>query len=1000
MNKDIKIIMETTFNTVVNEYVSKKQNYNYYESEAQLEDTFIKDLINQGYQYLALNTDQDLILNLRKQLEKLNNIEFTEKEWKDFYNNVIANKAEGLIEKTRKIQEDYKQYIKRESDGSPKNIYLIDKTNVHNNTVQVINQFEENEGNYKGRYDVTILVNGLPMVHIELKRRGVNIREAFNQIQRYARDNFWAGSGLFEYVQLFVISNGTNTKYYSNTTRKEQVEKTLNHKQLQSKAFEFTSNWTDEKNNLITDLKDFTSTFFNKRTLLNILTRYCVFTVDENLLVMRPYQITATEKIINKITISSHYKKEGTKDAGGYIWHTTGSGKTLTSFKTAKLATELDFVDKVLFVVDRKDLDYQTIKEYDKFEKGSANGNKSTEELKKNLEDPLKKIVITTIQKLSNFVKKYKKHDIYNKHLVLIFDECHRSQFGDMNKAITKSFKKYHLFGFTGTPIFAENTNDNVGFQTTEATFGEKLHAYTIVNAINDGNVLPWRVEYLTTFHEKDEIVNKKVKAIDKQSALNNVKRIREIVKYIIDRFDTKTLLTPPASIKNPNPNLTKKKYNSILAVSSIEAAKAYYLEFKKTISEENLNLKVATIFSFNPNEDMNEIDEDFDVSNLDSSSKDFLASAINDYNEVFKTNFSVNGDSFQNYYKDLSEKTKQTQIDILIVVNMFLTGFDAPNLNTLWVDKELKYHNLIQAFSRTNRILNNVKKFGNIICFRNIEQKAKEAIALFGDENANSIVLIKTYEEYYNGYIDKKGEKNPGYKKLIEQLLEQFPLNEQIIGELQKNNFVGLYGKILQYSRWLKPFDEFENNQILTPRQIQDYQSLYLDFYEEKRGKSSDVENINDDLVFEIELVRQVDINVDYILQLIKANWRKNSNLDPDIISKLDSSPDLRNKKDLILEFVKHYDGQDDIEGEFSIFIKESRFNDLKTIIDNNNLNEKATLKFIELCFDFGYLKTIGEEIDKILPPISRFDTNNIRPKIKEKVTNLLQDFFEKYYF
>lgn len=723
-----------------------------------------------------------MILNLRTQLEKLNNFSFSDNEWKQFYSKVISNGNEDIVEKNRKIQDDSVQILTRD-DGATKNIKLIDKKNIHNNFLQVLNQYEEDGGTHETRYDVTILVNGLPLVHVELKRRGVAIREAFNQIKRYQRDNFWAGCGLYEYIQIFVISNGTHTKYYSNTTRNQHIndleEKAADKRKKTSNSFEFTSYWADANNKIIPDLVDFTKTFFAKHTILNILTRYCVFTSENLLLVMRPYQIAATERILNRIKVSTNYKKTGTVAAGSYIWHTTGSGKTLTSFKTAQLATQLDGdvgIDKVLFIVDRKDLDYQTMTEYDRFEKGAANSNTSTKILQKQLEDSNAKIIITTIQKLDAFISKNKTHDIYKKHVVIIFDECHRSQFGEMHDRITKTFKNYHLFGFTGTPIFTVNSGSGKrpDLKTTGQAFGDRLHTYTIVDAIRDENVLPFRIDYINTMKEPGNIKDKKVKAINRENAMLEPKRISDITAYILKHFDQKTyrnqshsyydhriIINVAKMAASKNNTVEEKKqstkvngFNSIFAVASILMAMKYYNEFKKQMKEKGKRLNIATIFSYSPNEEEPEdtlFDENFETDGLDQTSRDFLDSAIKDYNNTFNVNYDISADKFPNDYKDVSLRMKNREIDLLIVVNMFLTDFDATTLNTLWVDKNLRQHGLIQAFSRTNRILNSVKTFGNIVCFRNLEDEVNEALGLFGDKNANGMVLLKTYNEYIN---------------------------------------------------------------------------------------------------------------------------------------------------------------------------------------------------------------------------------------------------------
>ena len=914
---DYNMLISTLESTVVTEYVKEDIPVYTYQSEADLEREFIKNLQNQGYEYLNIHNEEELILNLKDKLEKLNNIIFSEKEWERFFKEKIANKNESIIEKTRTIQEDYIKSFTRDN-GTLVNISLIDKKNIHNNFLQVINQYEEENGNHNTRYDVSILVNGLPLIHIELKRRGVAIREAFNQINRYQRDSFWAGSGLFEYVQIFVISNGTNTKYYSNTTRARHIkEMSYNRRKVKksSNSFEFTSYWADANNKAITDLVDFTKTFFAKHTILNILTKYCIFDTSDTLLVMRPYQISATERILSKIQLANNYKWVGKIDAGGYIWHTTGSGKTLTSFKTAQLASQLDYIDKVLFVVDRKDLDSQTQKEYDRFSKGSANGNTSTKILKAQLEDRYEnksKIIITTIQKLGHFIKQNKNHEVFKKNIVLIFDECHRSQFGELHLAITKTFKNYFMFGFTGTPIFPKNSNGSSKtlFKTTEQTFGDKLHTYTIVNAINDGNVLPFRIDYINTIKEKENIQDKKVNAIDIEKAMSDPNRIREIVSYIIDHFEQKTMRNKHYELKDQR----LSGFNSIFAVSSIPVAKKYYLEFKKQLEEKNKNLTIATIFSYSANEEENTDnldDESFDTENLDLGSREFLGEAISDYNKKFGTNFDTSSDGFQLYYEDLSKRTKNEEIDILIVVNMFLTGFDATTLNTLWVDKNLRMHGLIQAFSRTNRILNSIKTFGNIICFRDLQKETDEAIALFGNKEAGGIVLLKTYEEYYNGYEDDKGREKEGYSELIEELQNKFPIDEQIIGEQNKKEFIVLFGNILKIKNILSAFDKFAGNEILSEREYQDYQSIYIDLYEEiKKIRNTDKESINDDIIFEIELIKQVEINIDYILMKVTEYYKSNKEdkeILIDIKKAINSSLELRSKKELIKNMVAH---------------------------------------------------------------------------------------------
>ena len=999
------IVMETSNSTVVAEYEPLKRKSDSYQSEAALEREFIRMLTEQGYDYLEIHKQDTLVKNLRNQLELLNNYKFTDSEWERFFNNNIANNNDGIIEKTRKIQEDHIQVLKKD-DGTSKNIYLLDKKNIHNNRLQVINQYVENSGNYDNRYDVTILVNGLPLVHVELKRRGVALKEAFNQINRYQRDSFWAGSGLYEYIQIFVISNGTNTKYYSNTTReshiKEQIS-TRNKSKKTSNSFEFTSYWADASNKVINDLVDFTRTFLSKHTILNILTKYCVFTSEELLLVMRPYQIVATERILNKIEVSTNYKKMGTIEAGGYIWHTTGSGKTLTSFKTAQLATNLEYIDKVLFVVDRKDLDYQTMREYDRFEKGAANGNRSTKILQKQLEDTTSRIIVTTIQKLSEFVKKNPSHPIFQKHLVLIFDECHRSQFGDMHKMIVKNFKNYHLFGFTGTPIFSQNATNksNPDFCTTEQAFGDKLHTYTIVDAINDGNVLPFRIDYINTIKQKEDMTDKEVQAINTEEVLASYERVSNVVSYIIEHFDQKTKRNSFYDLKGQRVN----GFNSMFAVASIPMAKKYYLEFKKQLKEKHKDLTIATIYSFAANEEDTADgildDEGFETELLDQSSREFLDFAIGEYNKKFKTNFSSEGNGFQDYYKDLSDKVKHREIDLLIVVNMFLTGFDATTLNTLWVDKNLKQHGLIQAYSRTNRILNSVKSYGNIVCFRDLQEQTNDAIALFGDKDASGIVLLKSYEDYYYGYEDDKGKHQKGYEERIAELIQKYPLGEQIIGEQAKKDFIVAMGNILRLKNILSSFDRFEGNEILSERDFQDYIGTYTDLYEEFKKYKAEEESIKDDIVFEMELVKQVEVNIDYILMLV-SKYHQSNCTDKEILGSIDkaikSSLALRSKKELIDTFISRINVNTEVMSDWTKFVKEQEETDLMKLIEEENLNEEETRKFIDNSFRDGQVKTSGTDIEKILPPMRRFGGGN-RTERKQNIIDKVLKFFEKYF-
>jgi type I restriction enzyme R subunit len=840
---------------------------------------------------------------------------------------------------------------------------------------------------------------------VELKRRGVAIREAFNQIKRYQRDSFWAASGLYEYVQIFVISNGTHTKYYSNTTRashiKEMGDASRQKSKKTSNSFEFTSYWADGNNKVIADLVDFARTFLAKHTILNVLTKYCVFTTEEILLVMRPYQIAACERILSRIEISTNYRKTGTVDAGGYIWHTTGSGKTLTSFKTAQLASALPYVDKVLFVVDRKDLDYQTMKEYDRFEKGAADSNTSTAVLKRQLEDSRSRIIITTIQKLDNFVSRNKGHEVFRMHCVIIFDECHRSQFGDMHAKIVKAFRNYHLFGFTGTPIFAANAGKgkNLAMLTTPQTFGDQLHAYTIVDAINDGNVLPFRIDYVNTVREKEGIQDKDVSAIDVERAMGAPERIREIVRYTLEHFDQKTRRNSYYSLRGKR----MAGFNAMFATSSIPMAMKYYREFRHQIEEGHRQLVVATIFSYAANEDDPEDvlqEEGFDTDSLDQTSRDFLDGAIADYNATFNTNFDTSADRFQNYYKDLSMRVKNREVDLLIVVNMFLTGFDATTLNTLWVDKNLKMHGLIQAYSRTNRILNSVKTYGNIVCFRDLQQATDDAIALFGDKNASGIVLLKSFEDYWNGYEDAGGKHHAGYAELLDALREGYPLGEPIVGEEAEKGFIKLFGSILSLRNILSSFDQFEERDLIAARDLQDYQSVYLDLYDRyRRRDDAEKEDITDDIEFEIELIRQVEINIDYILMLVEKYHAGNCE-DKEILSSIrkavDASMQLRSKKELIESFISSVNVDTQVTADWRRFVLEQEASDLSEIIEAERLKPEETRRFVSNALRDGALKTTGTEIDRIMPPVSRFGGG--RAKKKQGVVAKLRAFFEKY--
>lgn len=1002
---EYQMIVQSPDSTVVAEYTPDKNRADTYQSEAALEQEFLHLLTQQGYEYLPIHQETDLVDNLRRQLEALNDYTFTDGEWKRFFRESIVGANDGIVEKTRRIQQDHVQVLRQDS-GAAKNIYLLDKKNIHNNRLQVINQYEEEGGSHSTRYDVTILVNGLPLVHVELKRRGVAIREAFNQIKRYQRDSFWGSSGLYEYVQIFVISNGTHTKYYSNTTRNSHVKEAAQNKskgKKTSNSFEFTSFWSDGNNKVIADLVDFTKTFFAKHTLLNLLTRYCVFTAEELLLVMRPYQIAATERILNRIQIASQYKQGGTLEAGGYIWHTTGSGKTLTSFKTAQLACQLPYIDKVLFVVDRKDLDYQTMKEYDRFEKGAANGNTNTAVLQRQLEDPQARILVTTIQKLAVFIRKNPRHPVFKQHVVIIFDECHRSQFGDMHTAIAKHFKNYHLFGFTGTPIFAANASagKHPDLRTTSQAFGDRLHTYTIVDAINDGNVLPFRIDYVSTMGEREGIEDSVVRAIDRERAMGAPERIKNVVAYTLEHFDQQTKRNSYYSLKGQR----VAGFNSIFAVSSIPMAMKYYQEFRRQLTEAGRDLTIATIFSFAPNEEDPEDglpEEGFETEGLDKPSRDFLDSAIQDYNAVFHTNFDTSSDGFQNYYKDLSARMKAREVDLLIVVNMFLTGFDATTLNTLWVDKNLKMHGLIQAFSRTNRILNSVKTFGNIVCFRNLQKATDAALALFGDKEATGMVTLLDFNSYYYGYEDlEKEEEVPGYIDLVAELLETYPLDQPIEGEKKQKAFINLYGSILRLKNVLTAFDEFQGKEGMSERAFQDYQSKYIDLYQKYRPRENgDREDINDDIVFEMELVRQVEVNIDYILILV-SQYHDSNCKDKEILTKIDkaidSSIQLRSKKDLIHDFIRTMDASTVVDRDWTLFVQKQKDAELDTIIAEEKLKPEETRRFVDNSFRDGSLKTTGTDFDRIMPPVSRFGGGN-RVEKKQGVIQRMMQFFEKY--
>ena len=991
-------IAEMTNGIILANYEEILQVQDTYQSEKELEDGMIRDLESQGYERFYGKTSEELYKNLKVQIERLNKVAFTDKEWERFLVEYLDCPNDGMIEKTRKIQENY-IYDFIFDDGHLKNIKIIDKKNIHNNILQVCNQIKQ-KGKHKNRYDVTILVNGLPLVHIELKKRGVSLHEAFSQIDRYGKESFNTENSLYKFVQIFVISNGTYTRYFANTTAQNK-----NH-------YEFTCEWADAKNKVIRDLKDFTATFFEKRTILEVLTKYCVFDSNDILLIMRPYQIAATERILWKIESSYQNKKCGKIEAGGFIWHTTGSGKTLTSFKTAKLATELKYIDKVFFVVDRKDLDYQTMKEYQKFQPDSVNGSKDTKELKRSIEKQDNKIVVTTIQKLNEFVKKNPSHEIYDKHCVIIYDECHRSQFGDAQKNIRKSFKNYYQFGFTGTPIFPENA---LGSDTTAGIFGAQLHSYVITDAIRDKKVLKFKVDYndiRAKFKAAEtETDDKKLKELEKRMLLHP-ERISKIVEYILKVYNTKTHRNEYYNIKQKRLN----GFNAIFAVQSVEAAKLYYEEFQK--QQENLpeekRLKVATIYSFAANEEQNVIgdipDENFEPSAMESTAKEFLDKVISDYNDYFKTNFSTNGSEFQNYYKDLSKKVKDKKIDILIVVGMFLTGFDAPTLNTLFVDKNLRYHGLIQAFSRTNRILNKVKTFGNIVCFRDLEKATKNAIKTFGDENSVNIILEKSYNDYINGFKDEEtGKSIKGYVSLCNEIVEKFPKPVEIEKTQDKKEFVELFGELLKTENILKNFDEFENfEKIISDRQMQDMKSVYVDICEEIRNAGKDDQNNSNeqgidfsDIEFQIDLLKTDEINLDYILELILEKTKEHDDIETlksEIRRVIRTSLGTRAKENLVINFINKTDlkklkNNGEILDAFYKYAKEEKKEKIDELVKNENLKEDSR-RFIEKSINKGFVDYAGSELDSILPPTSR--RKGAREVKKQSVLEKIQKMVE----
>ena len=973
-----------------------------YQTESQLEENMINNLVSQGYERLDVRSMDDLYANLRVQIERLNDIKFSESEWKRFLLEYLDAPNDGIIEKTRKIQENH-IYDFIFDDGRLRNIKIIDKKNIHNNHLQVVNQVTV----AKNRYDVSILVNGLPLVHIELKKRGVNIREAFNQIQRYEDESFNLDNSLYKFVQIFVISNGTYTRYFANTTERDKSN------------YEFTCEWADAKNRVIVDLEDFTATFFEKRTILEILTKYCIFNSRNVLLIMRPYQIAATERLLWRINSSFENKKAGSVEAGGFIWHTTGSGKTLTSFKSARLATELDYIDKVFFVVDRKDLDYQTMREYQKFQKDSVNGSKDTKELKVSIEKQDNKIVVTTIQKLNEFVKSNKGHEIYNKHCVFIYDECHRSQFGLAQKNIQSSFKHYYQFGFTGTPIFVENSLDG---KTTSDVFGAQLHSYVITDAIRDGKVLKFKIDYNSINPKfkssEEETDDEKLKSLENKMFLHP-ERISEITNYILDKFDSKTYRNTQYTVKDKRIN----GFNAMFAVQSVDAAKMYYEEFKKQQANlpEDKKLKVATIFSYAPNEERasGEIEEESMSSvALSTTAKQFLTNVVNDYNSFFQTNFTIDGNGFENYYKDLSSRVRNKEVDLLIVVGMFLTGFDAPTMNTLFVDKNLRYHGLIQAFSRTNRILNKMKAFGNIVCFRNLEKATRDAIKLFGDENSINVIIERSYDDYINGFTDEDtGVVFKGYKELCKEIIEKFPDPTEIKLEKDKKEFVKLFGEILKRENILRNYDEFSSfEKIITERLKQDMKSTYIKIKEElispdpsgggDRGKGGgNEEKINfSDVEFHIDLLKTEEVNLDYILALIlekaKEQGANNETLKEEIRRLIRSSLGTRAKEELIIEFINRtdltkFDKNEDILEAFYAYAKIEKEQKINELISEENLKEKSK-KFIEKSISRGYVSQGGTELDDVLPPVGR--RGGAREVKKQSVLSKLKDIVKVF--
>ena len=1023
---DYKTIAESKNFIVLEQYNKEWMAAEGYQSESDLEREFIADLQNQGYEYLhGLNTPEALLTNIRVQLQALNAMQFSDSEWLRFVETWLDRPSDGIVEKTRKIHDDYVHDFVFD-DGRIQNIRLLDKKNIARNKVQVIKQFEQT-GTHANRYDVTILVNGLPLVQVELKKRGVAIREAFNQVHRYSKESFNGEQSLFKYLQVFVISNGTDSRYFANTTQRNK------------NSFDFTMNWAKADNSLIKDLKDFTATFFQKQTLLNVLLQYSVFDVSNTLLVMRPYQIAATERILWKINSAYQSKSWSEIEGGGFVWHTTGSGKTLTSFKAARLATELDFIDKVFFVVDRKDLDYQTMKEYQRFSPDSVNGSDSTAGLKSNLDKDDNKIVVTTIQKLNNLMKSEGDLAIYGKQVVFIFDECHRSQFGEAQKNLKKKFKKFYQFGFTGTPIFPQNA---LGAETTASVFGRELHSYVITDAIRDEKVLKFKVDYNDVRPQfkaiETELDEQKLSAAENKQALLHPDRIREITQYILNNFRQKTHRLHAGN----------KGFNAMFAVSSVDAAKLYYESFSQLQKNSDKPLRVATIFSFAANEEQEAIgdiqDESLEVSAMNSSAKEFLSAAIADYNVLFKTNFSVDSDGFQNYYRDLAKQVKAKEIDLLIVVGMFLTGFDAPTLNTLFVDKNLRYHGLMQAFSRTNRIFDTTKTFGNIVTFRDLEQATIDAITLFGDKNTKNVVLEKSYKEYMEGFTDvATGEARRGYMEVVKELETRFPDPAAIEKEADKKAFAKLFGEYLQIENVLQNYDEFASLKELqsvdvkdsvaleafkakhyltdedmtalvaitlpTERKIQDYRSTYNDVRDwQRREKSSDQKDKStidwDDVVFEVDLLKSQEINLDYILELIFEQGKKTkskSELVLEVRRVIRTSLGNRAKESLLVDFINHTD-LDQIGDKASVieaffaFAQVEQQREVRELIAAENLNDEPARRYLVASLKREYASDNGTELNALLPKMSPLNPEYLNKKqtVFQKISSLIEKF------